>query len=311
MSHQRTITGVEDLLQNPEITLLYRNNSLYQTVSNTIVRTLMLLGFQVRQMVLDERSHAKKIRHQARSIIRKDGGSSLVLPDHTCWRALTTGSDKFPQLKYPFEHLDTILSDAAIASMFPRTSLPPTPATVDVLIAEHIEAITQLFTLIKAGGFKGDCHVIQPGIAEHAPFVINLIKSLMQASPSEDFPPDRSQETIKVACDRVEEPLALKVADAIARADIRTNLHQTHFHTPPREHDLVVCDLHFAEGHRGLLGRTKVLPLPMASLIAQAYEYSLLPIGIMDQLTTDLEVGLRQRHEKLLERAKKELAQAK
>lgn len=311
MRNERTNTSIEDLLLNPEITLLYRNNSLYRAVSDTIVRTLKQLGFRVNQMVLDEGSHAKKIRAQARSIIRKDGASALVLPDHTCWRALTTERDKFPNLKYPFEHLDTILSDAAIASMFPRTSIPPSLATVDILSAEHIDAITQLFTLIKAGGFKGDCHVIQPGIAEHAPFVISLIKSLMQATPSEDFPPDRSQETIKIACDQVEEPLALKVAEAIARADIRTNLHQTHMFTSPPEHDLVVCDLHFAESHRGTLGKTKVLPLPMASLIAQACEYSLLPTRTMDQLTTDLEIGLRNRHAKMLEKAQADLAQAK
>lgn len=310
MGNTRTITGVDNLFHNPEITLLYRDNSLYKAISNRIVRMLTELGFNVHQLILEGNLHAKKIRQAARSIINPKGGSSLVLPDHTCWRALSTDTG-LGNLKYPFEHLDTLLSEAVIGSMFARTSIPPTLLNKDGLVDAHLEAITRLFLLIKEKGFTGNCHVIQNGLAEHAPFVINLVMALLAANAPDEFPPDRTKEKIRDVCTNVEQPLASKVTEAIAQAGIRTQLHLDQLLGPIDHDDIVICDLHYQKTHGELAGKAQILPLPLASLIAQACEHNLLPPSIMDQLVTDLEIILKQRYEQLLKRSDSALAQAK
>ncbi len=318
----RTTTGVDNLLNKPEITLLYRDNSLYRAISKEILRMLNQLGYKTHHRILDGHASREKIREVARNILSPHGGGALVLPDHTCWRVTTT-EPGLEHLRYPFEHLDTILSEAAITSMYERTSIPPSSDTIDISIEVHFEAIANIFAFIKEGGFRGNCHVVQTEIAEHSPFVIKLIKHLMPAGVADIFPPVRAvldtaaipdaderekaianAEVVSRLCDYIEEPLAARVAETISRAGIRTVLHQKEVLSLVHANDIVVCDIHHLKRFEAQMAEMTVLPLPLASLIAQACEHNLLPVAIMTKLRSNVDAILSQRHQKLVERAK-------
>lgn len=319
MRQVRTITDVESLLDKPEITIFYRDNSLYRAISRGIIRMLNKLGYRTHHLILEGHATTQQIRTAAGQILSPYGGGALVLPDHTCWR-VTSSDPEFAHLKYPFEHLDTVLSDAAIASMYARTSIPPSPETIDTIIEAHFDAFANLFGLIKDDGFEGTCHVVQNEIAEHSPFVVKLIQHLMKADAADVFPPVRevvdieamkdpierrqalaNAERMSRLCDQIEEPLAVRIAETIARVGIRTELHQK---TLPevQPNDIVVCDQHYLKRHEALLEGMRVLPLPLASLIAHACEDNLLPIAHMTQLMGSIASILAKQHQKLKER---------
>ncbi len=315
MSKVRTVTGIENLLtDSPEITLLYRRNSLYQAISGDIIRMLSGLGIQVHCLELEASMHSKRIRRAAEAIIGKNAGNALVLPDFTSWSALTAHGYQFAHFQYPFGNLDVLLSDAAIAALFARTSIPPSPQTIDTVIEAHFEAITSLFAMIKEAGFDGICHIVQNGLAEHSPFVLPLIKELTQHAVKDEFPPDRVDAGVSTICDLIEGPLALRIAMALQQAEVRTQVHQTLLAGQAEARDLVVADLHYVKRHPEIVGGSKVLPLPLASLIAQASHHNLLPPRVMEQMLVDLELGVRQRHASLVAKMKKDgisLSQAK
>jgi hypothetical protein len=312
MSKVRTVTGIENLLtDSPKITLLYRYNSLYEAISGDIIRILMDLGFQVHHLELEARMHSKSIRRAAQAIIGKNAGNALVLPDFTSWSALRAHDEQFAHFQYPFGNLDVLLSDAAIASLFARTSIPPSPQTIDTVIEAHFEAITSLFSMIKEAGFEGTCHVVQSGLAEHAPFVIPLIRKLEEHEVSDEFPPNRENTRINDICGLIEGPLALRVAEAINQANVRTRIHEGNLVAPVNTKDVVVADLHYVKRHPEIVGGTKVIPLPLASLIAQACHHTLLPKRVMEKMLADLELVLRKRYTQLVKNVGKDLPQAK
>ncbi len=315
MGKVRAITGIENLLtDSPKITLLYRHNSLYEAIRSDIMRVLADLGFQVEHLELEARMHSKNIRRAAQAIIGKNAGNALVLPDFTSWSALTAHGDQFAHLQYPFGNLDTLLSDAAIASLFSRTSIPPSPQTLDTVTEAHFEAIATLFTMIKEAGFDGICHIVQNGLAEHSPFVQPLIKELTDRAVKDEFPPNREDASVSTICDLIEGPLALRIALAIRQAEVRTQIHQTLLAGQADARDIVVADSHYVKRHPEIVGGSKVLPLPLAGLIAQACHHNLLPRRVMDQMLIDLEQALSHRYTALVAKMKKDgqsLSQAK
>ncbi len=302
--NKNEISGRYPILAGGEITLMYRKNSLYRAIEKDLIGILNHLGYVVECLRLNEHADSQVIREKARRIVCKDSSHALVLPDHTCWQAIQNHRE-FEHLRFPFDHLDTLTSSAAIKSLFARLSSPPAPgAHMNSMIDDTSEAITTLIAMIgsKNRSLK-ECHIIQNGLGEHQPYLFTLLTALAQAKAPDIFPPDRANPVTKLACDQVEELIATKIAEAVQTAGIRASLHKDRIITTIAADDVVICDLHYWKKHRSGLPPNKTLTLPLASMIAQACEHDLLASEALGDLVFHLDAELCTRHQKLAEAA--------
>ncbi len=298
------VSGKYPILAGGEITLMYRENTLYRTIERDLIGILNQLGYIVTCLRLNEHADSQVIREKARTIVCKDSGHSLVLPDHTCWQAVYSHRE-FEHLRFLFNHLDTLTSAAAIKSLFARLSIPPTPGPdMNSIIDDTLDAITKLMEMI---GSKNpaiqECHIIQNGLGEHEPYLFSLISSLIQTGAPDIFPPNRTHPNTKLTCDLVEAKIATKIGEAVETAGIRATLHQDKIITPVPRDAIVICDLHYWKKHRSGLPAERTLTLPLPSMIAQACEHDLLPPEALGNLLYHLDAELSTRHQQIAKAA--------
>lgn len=301
---ENVISGKYQIPSRGKITLMYRQNTLYTTIERPLIEILNSLGYIVTSIRLDEHANSQAIRESARKILAKADSPSFVLSDHTSWQAIQNHRE-FDDLHFPFSHLDTLTSAAAIKSLFARLSIPPTPGPgMNTMIGDTLDAITKLMDMIRSKNPAiQSCHIIQQGLGEHEPYLFTLIRALANANAADAFPPDRSQEATKIACDQVETEIAAKIAEAVQVAGMRTTLHAHHISSPVSADDIVICDLHYWKTHRKFLPASTTLTMPLASMIAQACEHDLLPPEALGDLVQYLFDELKSIHQKLVHAA--------
>lgn len=278
------------------IKLIYRDNSLYRSLRECLEEILTSLGYRVETLALDEHAHAKGIRAAVRSVLHRES-HPWVLPDHTSWQAIANHRD-FSHVQFPFGHLDTLGSEAAMKTLFPELEHVPVTRNIEPLFQRTLDAIVKLFALMqeKNPAFA-ECHIIQTQLGEHFPFVVPLIDQLIAIVAPDSFPPDRRDLRIQAACDVVEESHGLRIRHALESIGVRASIHTTVLPSA-RDRTVVLCDSHYAKTHPGQLPHGQTLTLPLASAIADAIEHNLIPTD-KNTLLGSFGTVIRERHAQL------------